>query len=486
MQTSISKHHAVLPGVRGFMDRMSPLDASFLHIENDVNHMHIASVAIFEGPPPPYEDIVHMITSKLHKVPRYRQRVHFVPLAAGRPMWVDDPHFNIGYHIRHTALPPPGGHDELRNLVGRVMAQQLDRHKPLWEIWIAEGLEGGRWAMLSKTHHCMVDGVSGTDLLAVVMDSSPTPKREEPQPWTPEDQPTGTDLVRNALFERSVSPREQLRTVRAGLRTPRRIGKRMRDVAMGLTTFSSFVGKDVESSLNGPIGPHRRWTWAETTLDKIKQIRALHGGTVNDVVLSAITKGFRDLLISRGEPVDNSVVRTLVPVSVRTEGERGTYNNRVSAMFAELPVGLVDPVARLASIGEQMKGLKEHKQAVAAEALTSLQGFTPPLLLALGGRLFARAPQRSVQTVTTNVPGPQRPMYAAGRRMVAAYPYVPLAGWVRIGIAIFSYAGQLNFGITGDWETTSDIEVLADGIEEGIGELLERSRRAAAAAAPAQ
>ena len=457
------------------MDRMSPLDASFLHIENDVNHMHIASVAIFEGPPPPYEDVIEMIASKLHKVPRYRQRVHFVPLTAGRPVWVDDPHFNIQYHVRHTALPSPGGDEELRHLVGRVMAQQLDRHKPLWEIWVAEGLQGGRWAILSKTHHCMVDGVSGTDLLAVVMDSSPTPEREEPEAWIPEPQPTGLDLVRNALFRRSVSPYEQLRTARAALRTPRKIAKRVRDLATGVGTFSSFVGKEVESSLNGPIGPHRRWTWAETTLDKVKQIRAAHGGTVNDVVLSVITKGFRNLLISRGEPVDNLVVRTLVPVSVRTESERGTHNNRVSAMFAELPVGLVDPVARLASIGEQMKGLKEHKQAVAAEALTSLQGFTPPLLLALGGRLSARIPQRSVQTVTTNVPGPQRPMYAAGRRMVAAYPYVPLAGWVRIGIAIFSYAGQLNFGITGDWETVPDIDVLADGIEQGIAELLART-----------
>ncbi|MGB8328825.1 MAG: wax ester/triacylglycerol synthase family O-acyltransferase [Polyangiales bacterium] len=468
------------------MDRMSPMDASFLHIENDVNHMHIASVAIFEGPPPPYEDVVEMIQSKLHKVPRYRQRVRFVPLAAGRPMWVDDPHFNIQYHIRHTALPPPGGDQELRDLAGRVMAQQLDRNKPLWEIWMAEGLQRGRWAILSKTHHCMVDGVSGTDLLAVVMDSTPTPGREQPPPWTPEPQPSGLGLVRNALFNRSVSPYEQLRTVRAALRTPGRLAKRVRDVAVGLGTFTSFVGKDIESSLNGPIGPHRRWTWAETTLDEVKQIRAAHGGTVNDVVLAAITKGFRDLLISRGEPVDNFVVRTLVPVSVRTESERGTYNNRVSAMFAELPVGLADPVARLASIAEQMKGLKEHKQAVAAEALTSLSGFTPPMLLTLGGRLFARAPQRSVQTVTTNVPGPQRPMYAAGRRMVAAYPYVPLAGWVRIGIAIFSYAGQLTFGITGDWETTSDIEVLANGIEGGVAELLERSPRTTGVAAPAQ
>jgi diacylglycerol O-acyltransferase len=457
------------------MDRMSPQDASFLHVENDVNHMHIASVAIFEGPPPRTEQIVEMVESKLHRVPRYRQRVRFVPLEAGRPVWVDDPHFNISYHIRHTALPAPGGDRELRNLVGRVMAQQLDRAKPLWEMWIAEGLEDDRWAIMSKTHHCMVDGVSGTDLLTVVMDDRPDPERTKPEPWTPERDPGELELLRAALSERAVSPYEQLRGLRSALRAPRRLVERVREVGTGLTTFSSMAEGNAESSLNGPIGPHRRWTWAETTLDDIKQIRGAHGGTVNDVVLSVITRGFRELLLSRGETVADRVVRTLVPVSIRSEDERGSYNNRVSAMFAELPVGIADPERRLVALREQMEGLKERKQAVAAEVLTSLSGFAPPLLLALGGRVFARLPQRTVQTVTTNVPGPQLPMYAAGRQMLCAYPYVPLAGWVRIGIAIFSYIGQLSFGITGDYETAPDIDILADGIEEGISELLERS-----------
>ncbi len=457
------------------MDRMSPQDASFLHVESDASHMHIASVAVFEGPPPKYEDIVEMVESKLHRVPRYRQRVRFVPLEAGRPVWVDDPHFNLRYHVRHTALPSPGSDAQLRKLVGRVMAQQLDRAKPLWEMWIAEGMLDGRWAILSKTHHCMVDGVSGTDLLTVVMDDSPNPRREKPEEWTPEPEPSGLELFRQALLERATSPYEQARSARAALRTPRRLLERLGEVASGLTTFSSMAKATPETSLNGPIGPHRRWTWAETTLEDVKQIRKAHGGTVNDVVLSVITRGFRDLLLSRGESVTDRVVRTLVPVSVRSEGERGTYNNRVSAMFAELPVGLQDGLERLAAIREQMAGLKESKQAVAAEVLTSLSGFAPPLLLALGGRLFARLPQRTVQTVTTNVPGPQLPMYAAGRRMLSVYPYVPLGGSVRIGVAIFSYAGQLNFGITGDWETAPDIEVLADGIEEGIADLLARS-----------
>ncbi|MDX1649047.1 MAG: wax ester/triacylglycerol synthase family O-acyltransferase [Myxococcota bacterium] len=451
---------------------MSPQDASFLHVENDVNHMHIASVAIFEGPPPTADEIAGMVASKLHRVPRYRQRVRFVPLELGRPVWVDDPHFNLRYHLRHTALPRPGGLEALRALVGRVMAQQLDRAKPLWEMWIAEGLEGDRWALLSKTHHCMVDGVSGTDLLTVILDAEPDVPRETPPPWSPQPSPGDAELLRDALQERLVRPREILRGLRAATRVPRRAAEGLRELAPGARTLGRLLRPGAETSLNGPIGPHRRWDFALTTLADVKRIRAGLGGTVNDVVLAAITRGFRDLLLSRGEPVDGRVVRTLVPVSVRREDERGTYNNRVSAMFAELPVGEPDPRQCLEAIRVQMEGLKERREAVAAEVLTSLAGFAPPLLLALGGRVFARAPQRNVQTVTTNVPGPQQPVYACGRRMLHAMPYVPLAGSVRIGIAIFSYAGELAFGATGDWDSTPDLDVLCRGIREGMEELL--------------
>jgi WS/DGAT/MGAT family acyltransferase len=458
------------------MDRMSPQDASFLHVENDVNHMHIASVAVFEGPPPAYDKIVSMIESKLPLVPRYRQKVRFVPLELGRPIWLDDPHFNLRYHIRHTALPAPGSDEQLRNLVGRVMSQQLDRHKPLWEIWVVEGLQGGHWALLSKNHHCMVDGVSGTDLLTVLMDQSPDPARESVQPWEAEPEPSDSELVSQALRERSTSPSEAVRSVRAAFRGPRRVIKELGEIGRGLGSFGSFLDNTrVESSLNGPIGPHRRWTWAESTLADVKKVRGAHGGTVNDVVLSIITGGFRELLTKRGEQVEDRVVRTLVPVSVRKEDEHGAYNNRVSAMFAELPVGVSDPVERLEAIRSQMDDLKESKQAVAAETLTSLSGFAPPMLLALGARIFSRLEQNAVQTVTTNVPGPQTPLYAAGCKMLTARPYVPLAGSVRIGVAIFSYAGQLNFGITGDYEGAPDIEVLAHGIKTSMQELLDRS-----------
>ncbi len=456
------------------MDRMSPLDASFLHVENDVNHMHIASVAIFEGPAPAYRDFLEMVASKLHRVPRYRQVVRSVPFELERPVWVDDAHFHLPYHIRHTALPAPGSDEQLRNIVGRVMAQQLDRSKPLWEMWMVEGLEDGRWAVLGKTHHCMVDGVSGTDLLAVVMDDSPEPLRETPPAWTPEPTPSGLELLGQAVRDRLISPTEVARGVRALVRGPRRALEQLRELGRGASSLRGLA-TPLDVGLNGPIGPHRRWGWARTTLADIKAIRSALGGTVNDVVLAAITKGFRELMLSRGLDVEGRVVRSLVPVSVRREDERGIYDNRVSAMFAELPVGIADPVARLESIRAQMTDLKESKQAVAAGALTSLSDFAPPLLLAMAGRVFARTDQRNVQTVTTNVPGPQKPMYAAGRRMLHAMPYVPLAGSVRIGVAIFSYAGELSFGITGDYDTTPDIDVLCHGIEEGVDELLKRA-----------
>lgn len=454
------------------MHRMSPLDASFLHLEDNVTQLHIGSVAIFEGGPPPFDEVLEMVAGKLALVPRYRQVVRFVPLAMGRPVWVDDAHFNLGYHVRRTALPAPGGEQELRNLVGRVMSQQLDRAKPLWEMWVAENLEENRWAIVSKVHHCMVDGVSGTDLLTVILDKERDPAPPGEDTWKPESAPAGIQLLADALVERTISPYEIFRAVRAAVRAPRRFASHLEDTTRGLVGMRGLVRRTPPSSLNGPIGPHRRWSWARSQLSDVKAVRASLGGTVNDVVLACITNGFRRLLSSRDESIDR-VVRTMVPVSVRSPGERGTYNNRVSAMFAELPVGIEDPKRRLDSIREQMEGLKDSRQAVAGEVLTSLSGFAPPMLLALGERVATRVPQRNVNTVTTNVPGPQYPLYAAGRRLLEAFPYVPLGGRIRIGVAIFSYDGALNFGVTGDYDTASDLDLLCQGIEEGIAELVE-------------
>ena len=458
-------------------DRLSPLDASFLHIEDHVSHMHIASVAIFEGPPPPFGDIVAMVEAKLDLVPRYRQKVRFVPFELGRPVWVDDPHFNIEYHLRHTALPSPGGESELRKLVGRVMAQQLDRSKPLWEIWVVEGLEDGRWAMLAKTHHALVDGVSGTDLLAVIMDLSPQAERPEPSQWTPRPEPSASSSWWTRWRTSWSRP-----TSRCGQHGRRRgCSATWRPTCSGSPAASSRSAgscarprcraSTARSARTGATpGPPRRSTTSSGCATAL-------GGTFNDVVLASITNGFRELLLSRGEDVER-VVRTLVPVSVRPRDAAGkaigdgTYENRVSAMFAELPVDIDDPALRLHVITEQMKDLKDSSQALAGEALTSMSGFAPPMLLALGMRLATRAGQRNVNTVTTNVPGPQFPLYAAGRRMIRAFPYVPLGGQMRLGIAIFSYDGEVNFGITGDYDSTADIDILAGGIEDGMTQML--------------
>jgi WS/DGAT/MGAT family acyltransferase len=462
------------------MDRLSPLDASFLHMEDDVNHMHIGSVGIFQGPPPTYDELTGAVAGRLALVPRYRQRVATVPLSLGRPVWVDDSHFNLEYHVRHTALPRPGGGQELRRLVGRVMSQPLDRGKPLWEIWMAEGLEEGRWAMVLKVHHCLVDGVSGAELLGVLLDPSPAVRAPVAGEWRSAAPPSGIRLARDAVVDLVTSPYEQSRALGSIVRRPRHTLHALRAVVRGSVALSSVARPTAPTSLNGPIGPHRRYVWTAADLADIKRIRGAHGGTVNDVVLALITRGFRDLLSSRGEVTEGRVIRTLVPVSVRArpgpgpaQGD-GTMENKVSAMFANLPVGVADPVARLAAISAQLDDLKRSKQAVAGEALTSLSGFTPSMLLALGTRIATRAARRmgNLDTVTTNVPGPQFPLYVCGRRMVRACPYVPLAAPIRVGVAIFSYDGELVFGVTGDYDRAPDIDVLVAGISDGVTELL--------------
>lgn len=451
--------------------RMSALDASFLDVEDAVTHMHIGSVGIFEGPPPQPEELREMVLGKLALVPRYRQVVRFVAFAAGRPVWVDDAHFNLDYHLRRTALPAPGGEAELRRLVGRVMSQQLDRHKPLWEMWVIEGLEEQGWALLSKIHHCMVDGVAGSDLLTVLLDRERTPPPAAEDAWEPRAAPSGAELLARSLAANLSTSYEAARALVA----PRELARRGQDVALGLLRMRGVLRPTPPSTLNGSLGPHRRWSWARAQLSDVKIVRGALGGTVNDVVLAAITGGLHDLLIARGESVDR-VVRTLVPVSVRSPGERGVYNNRVSAIFADLPVGIADPRRRLESLRAQMADLKQSKEAVAGEVLTSLTGFAPPLLLALAERLGTRVPQHNVNTVTTNVPGPQYPLYAGGRRMLESFPYVPLGGHVRVGIAIFSYDGAITFGVTGDFDTAPDLDVLCKGIERALAELVDLAR----------
>jgi WS/DGAT/MGAT family acyltransferase len=455
------------------MDWMSPMDASFLHIEGPNNPMHIGGVSIFEGPAPPFEGLEEMVLSKLDGVPRYRQKVRFVPLGLGRPVWVDDPHFNLGYHLRHSALPRPGTDDVLRRTAARIFAQHLDRTKPLWEIWMVEGLSENRWALLSKVHHCMVDGVSATDLMTVMFDDSPP--RPPQQRWQPAPEPRGAELVLRTLTRQTLIPSEQVRVLRAAVRRPRATLAQGRTLMRGVTSAAGLLRPLGASSLTGSIGPHRVWSTARLRLADVKAVRSALGGTVNDVVLTVVAGGLRELLQSRGERVEGRGIRVLVPVSVRRPGERGAYNNRVSAMVATLPAGTEDPVARLEAVRTQLDALKQSGQAVAGDVLTSLSGFAPPLLLALAGRLAARSPSLGVQTGVTNVPGPQQPLQTLGRRLLESFPFVPLIGNVRISIAIFSYDGGLYFGVTGDYDSSNDIDVLTAGVERSAAELLKIS-----------
>jgi diacylglycerol O-acyltransferase / wax synthase len=452
------------------MDWMSPMDASFLHLEGPMNPMHIGGVSIFEGPAPPFNRFEEMVAGKLGLVPRYRQKVRFVPLGLGRPVWVDDPHFNLSYHLRHSALPPPGSNEQLRRTAARIFAQHLDRSKPLWEIWMLEGLGESRWALLSKVHHCMVDGVSATDLMSVMFEGDSAPAAVGA--WKPAPEPSGTELVLRTLTRRTLNPSEQLRSVRAAARAPRASLVQARDLLRGMTSAARVMRPVGGSSLTGPVGPHRTWSWAQVRLSDVKSVRAALGGTVNDVVLTIVSAGLRDLLEARGDRIADRTIRALVPVSVRRPGERGVYNNRVSAMVAELPVGVADPAARLDAVRAQMDGLKQSKQAVAGDVLTSLSGFAPPMLLALGARLAARSPSLGVQTGITNVPGPQQPLHTLGRRLLESFPFVPLIGQVRISIAIFSYDGGLYVGVTGDYDSSSDIDILTTGVERSMAELL--------------
>jgi diacylglycerol O-acyltransferase / wax synthase len=471
------------------MEWMSPVDSSFLHIENDTTPMHIGAVSIFAGPPPPFEDLRAMVAGKLGLVPRYRQKVRSVPLAVGPPVWIDDPHFSLDYHLRHTAVPKPGGEEQLRQMAARIFSQHLDRNKPLWELWAVEGLQGKRWALLSKVHHCMVDGVAATDLMSVMFsDDSAAAAIDDDgaeragnrdgggppwiREWAPAPEPTGPEVLVRTLARRA-SPAGQLEALRRMAAAPRETLRSVVDMARATAAASTSMRPVGASSLTGPIGPHRRWSWAEARLADVRTVRAELGGTVNDVVLTLITNGFRELLDARGEDVsEDRVVRTMVPVSVRRKGERGVYNNRVSAVFASLPVGLDDPARRLRSIRMEMDGIKESKQAVAGDVLTSMSGFAPPLLLALGSRLVTLSPRLNMHTATTNVPGPQQPVQTLGRRMLQSFPFVPVVGSIRIVVAIFSYDGGLFFGVTGDYDGAPDIDVLTAGIAGGMDDLL--------------
>jgi WS/DGAT/MGAT family acyltransferase len=455
-------------------DRLTALDSSFLHLEDASTHMHVASVMLFEGDPPPYDELLDHIERRLHLVPRYRQRLAFVPFAQGRPKWVDDPHLNLRYHVRSTALPSPGSEEQLRALASRVFSQQLDRDKPLWEVWLAEGVEGGRFALLAKTHHALVDGVSGVDIVTVLFDTSPEPAAP-PDPgerWLPRPLPSRAQLLGESLVERATIPGEAVRTARAILRGPRQIAGQIRDAAVGVGAMAwAGLNPAPESPYNQEIGPHRRFTWVRTSLADVKAIKDELGGTVNDVVLATVAGALGRHLRRRGRKTDGLELKAMVPVSVRTDLERGKLGNRVTAMMAPLPVWCQEPLARLDIVREQMKGLKEGAQAVGAQVLTDMSGFAPPTVMNQATRLMSR--QRFFNLVVTNVPGPQHALFFMGRRMLEPFPMVPLAKKQGLGIAIMSYDGRMNFGLNGDYDVMWDMEDFAEDLGLSLAELAE-------------
>jgi diacylglycerol O-acyltransferase / wax synthase len=457
------------------MDRLSPVDVSFLDQEKQGSHMHIGAVMTFEGPPPTREDLRAHIESRLHLVPRYRQKLAFPRLEMGRPLWVDDPSFNVDYHVRHTALPQPGGKEQLRLLAGRIFSQRLDRTKPLWELWLVQGLEDNRFAVINKTHHSLVDGVSGIDLTTVLFDASPAPSKMESEAWSPRPEPSNTELVTRGLKGLVGAPIGLARRAVDVARRPKEVVAEVAEAAEGLGEVAwSFINQPPETPLNVPIGPHRRVRWLDFELADLKTIKNELGGTVNDVFLAIATGALRRWLQSRGVRTEGLELRGIVPVSIRADKERGALGNRITAMLGPLPVYAGDPVERLRIVSESMKGLKDSKQAVGAETLTRLQDFAPPTILAQASRLNFST--RAYNLLVTNVPGPQFPLYLLGREMLELAPVPFLAPKRALAIAIMSYNGNVVIGLMGDYDAMADLEAFAGYIQDSLSELLDAAR----------
>jgi WS/DGAT/MGAT family acyltransferase len=467
-------------------DRLSALDSAFLHLEsNGPSHMHVASVMIFEGAAPDLNEFVDFVRDRLHLVPRYRQRLAFVPLSQGRPMWVDDPHFNPYYHIRATALPAPADDAALKTLAGQIFSQRLHRHRPLWELWLVEHLARKRFAVIAKAHHALVDGISGVDITTVLFDVTrdiPTPSQDggsRPR-WVARPLPSSVKLLGDALVERATMPSEMARGAGALARRPRKALTRLRESLsdVGALAWAGIGSPAPESPFNVEIGPHRRYTFLDGDLAQFRAIKDSLGGTINDAVLTVVSLALGQYLRAEGHDTDGLVLRAMVPVSVRAQAERGALGNRVAAMWAPLPVGVRDARACHEEVRRAMEDLKLTGQAVGAQVITNLAGFAPPTILSQAARLQAR--QRYFNLVVTNVPGPQFPLYLLGREMISLYPVLPLARRQALGIAVMSYNGKLGFGLLGDYDALPELESLATRVRRAIAAL----GRAAGASAP--
>jgi WS/DGAT/MGAT family acyltransferase len=459
---------------QGHLDRLSVVDNSFLAQEREASHMHVGGLMIFEGPPPSREDFRRGIESRLHLVPRYRQKLAFPRFQMGRPLWVDDPRFNLDYHVRHTALPAPGTIDQLRQLAGRIFSQRLDRSKPLWETWLVQGLEDNRFALISKTHHSLIDGVAGVDLTTVLFDLNPVPPEipaEIPE-WTPNAEPSDAQLIAEGVKGVVKAPVDLAARALRAVQHPQRAAAGAREAAEGIgEVVWAGMNPAPETPLNVPIGPHRRLYWVKSSLADFKKIKDELGGTVNDVVLAVVTGALRRWLRARGIRTEGLELRALVPVSIRSSDESGQLGNRIAAMRGPLPVYVQDPVERLRIVSEAMRGLKDSKQALGAEVIAGLQDFAPPTLLAQASRLNFST--RLFNCIVTNVPGPQFPLYIQGRELLDLIPVAFLPEDHALAVAMMSYNGGLTFGLLGDYDAMPDIDEIGDHNIQSLDELLE-------------
>ncbi len=454
------------------MDRLTSVDASFLSNESDTSHMHVGAVLIFEGPPPNYPEFLEHVRGRLHLVPRFRQKLAFPPIETGRPFWVDDPNFNLAYHVRHSALPSPGSEEQLRNIAGRLFSQRLDRSKPLWEIWLVQGLERGRFALISKTHHSVVDGIAGVDIATVLFDLKPVPEEVEPEdPWVPSTPPSSAEMAARGLVELSEAPFKLTRRLLRAAGDPETTLRRAAEAGQALGEVAwNFTNPAPELPLNVEIGPHRRFAWSRAKLEDYKRIKDALGGTVNDVVLTVVSGALRRWLQGRGIRTEGLELRALVPVSIRDEDQRGETGNRIAAMRAPLPVYVEDPVKRHAVVRASMGGVKESKQALGAEVISRLNDFAPPTLLAQAARINFST--RLFNLIVTNVPGPQVPLYVLGRQLQDVFPVAFLPENHALAIAIMSYNGGINFGLLADYDAMEDVDSIADGLSASLDELL--------------
>jgi diacylglycerol O-acyltransferase / wax synthase len=473
------------------LDRLTAVDASFLHQEGPDSHMHVGALVTLEGPAPAMHEFLDSLRGRLHLVPRYRQKLAFPPAATGRPLWVDDADFSLEYHVRHTALPAPGSEEQLRNLLARIYSQQLDRHKPLWELWVVEGLNDGSWALITKTHHALIDGIAGIDLATVMFDITPVPREVEhpDRPWQPHREPAAVDLLASGLRG---ALRAGVKVVERAVDTvahPTRSAEAAMEAAEGIgEVMWATLNPAPPTPLNVPIGPHRRFVGVRARLGDFKLVKDVYGGTVNDVVLAVVSGALRRWLRGRGVRTEGLELRALVPVSLRQDHERQQLGNRIAAMRGPLPVYVADPVQRLRAVQKSMGELKTSKQALGAEMLSKLEDFAPPTLLGVASRLNFST--RLFNLIVTNVPGPQFPLYVLGREMQTVFPIAFLPREHGMAIAIISYNGWLNFGLLGDYDALPDLETFAEALEASVDELVslaqaERDRGGRGSPAPA-